>query len=903
MRAQSSKTINLKNTTAQRLDPHELVPLAKWHWLILGFVFLLALTIRLPELSRPLLDAKSAWVGLMATHLNKTGEFSAFLWGHHLTGSPNALLAGLFFSVFGVSRLSLNLMAFFLYLVFLLGVFVLTRELYGRKTGLWALFLTGIGPDFMIKSSLLAQGGGMELLCLGVWLFWCTVKAVKKPAQSKTFQGYALTASLLAGLGFWAHPFFICFILASGIIFLRQAPIFFTSPRIFLPMAGFLAGASPLIHHSLNHPLDYFKKLSVFFGLKNLPLNLKENLFIDLSQALGFFRAQRPELQVAWYGWVMAGFFLFFVGVAALAWGKDLATSPPKPGEQDSKSRGSGILLLSLIFTLAVYLFIDPRMISRLNSLLGLHLLAPVALAYVMVCVGQDKTWFKAGMRILTALTVLIWLSQSFGHNFTQKPLNYPQGTELAHKAGQWFNSNKVKHVYTLCPELAPMLSFDCGEKPLFTSTGNKMPLVYMEKIFRIPGAGFLLKPKDAPALAGTLAELGLKFKNKHLGDYRGFYLTGGAKKKCTIISASGIKATADSLVSPGLALDQNMGSFVEIIPNALGNQHLTLDLGRTREDVSQLWIFGQKGPGRLTLETSLNALDWRTILITDNRMGTWAVDQNKPVHFVGACLQELKFPPHKARYLRLMPKNTSKLPLRIREIMVGMDPMASSDQTADAALWLAGQLKSSEKLWCPPLLWAQMPRHLRAACNDATTGCSPALLPDPRLHMATKCQNLAVPQNWGKVARKVLLKSGWSFQETTSYGYTFFQAAPPVSPPNGKSRPIKNSLQKSRVLQLDLGQVHSAKALQLSWSGPGGISRQDITLYHSSDGENWFKTPCQLRHSPKLYWAGFLPLAAEPSRVILEFKDVKCRFLRLDSGQYQPVALPQKINARVYGN
>jgi hypothetical protein len=501
-------------------------------------------------------------------------------------------------------------------------------------------------------------------------------------------------------------------------------------------------------------------------------------------------------------------------------------------------------------------------------------------------------------MLILTALTILIWMGQSYELSFAKKPFTYPQNPILAQKAGKWFNSNQVKHVYTLVPEIAPMLSFDCGEKPLFTSPQNPTPLIYKEKTLKTQGGGFLARQKDASSLARTLAGLGLKFRQKHLGEYRAFYLTQKPVKNCTILSGHEIKASSESPGSPGLALDQNIATYFEISANSHNKKHLTLDLGQIREKVSLIWIFFQQKPNRLVLETSINGLDWRTLLITDSSPGLWVMDQGKPIILEGACLKELRFPPHKARYLRLKPEKS----IGVREVMVGVNPIKNNANPVDAALWLAGQLKSKEKLCCPPVLWAQIPRHLRAPCSSLLTNPCPLFSPDSKLHLENQCQNLAVPQNLSRITRQVLLKSGWSFKETTSFGYTFFQAAPPVAAKDKTSMALKSCEQNPAGLYLDLGRMAKVKALDLNFTGPGGISSQDATLFHSADGRNWLKTKCQLRHSADLYWAGFLPLAADQSRVILEFDPLKCRFLRLLSEQSGKSKLPKQINVTVYG-
>src|SRR5262249_52903124 len=99
------------------------------------FLILAGAALRIVFLRYPLLDSDQAVVGLMGVHILK-GEFPAFYWGQSYGGTLESFVAALLFSLFGVSRLTLNLAPFLFSLLFLLLTWRLAETVFDRRTGL-----------------------------------------------------------------------------------------------------------------------------------------------------------------------------------------------------------------------------------------------------------------------------------------------------------------------------------------------------------------------------------------------------------------------------------------------------------------------------------------------------------------------------------------------------------------------------------------------------------------------------------------------------------------------------------------------------------------------------------------------------------------------------------------------
>ncbi|MBU1154386.1 MAG: glycosyltransferase family 39 protein, partial [Proteobacteria bacterium] len=217
-------------------------------WWLLAIVALGAL-VRGMYLLWPHLDSDIAVVGLMARHaLN--GEFYPLYWGNHYGGTLEPLIAAGVFSLFGSGPRALNATAVLISLCYLPLLYLLGKEIIGRRAGLVAAFLAALGPYMLVAYSVVARGLHVEMLPLGALLLWLTVRLIKA-GPTAPGQTLALTAwGLTAGVGVWTNPLFIYFLPPTMFLLIYSAPRLVITPRFWLMALAALVGAAPLIYHN-----------------------------------------------------------------------------------------------------------------------------------------------------------------------------------------------------------------------------------------------------------------------------------------------------------------------------------------------------------------------------------------------------------------------------------------------------------------------------------------------------------------------------------------------------------------------------------------------------------------------------------------------------------------------------
>ncbi len=244
-----------------------LSPKNRWlgHLGLVLAAFLVAAAIRVPYLMYPTTDSDVAVVGLMGMHVME-GEFSPLYWGQDYGGAQEAWLAGLLFKLFGVSRTTLNASAAVFSLFQLLAVYLLGRELRGRRAGLLALWLAALGPFLFTWYSTQARGINIEVLTFGTWALWAAVKALQAPPGTARQTGWCLLTGFVLGLGLWAHMLIVYFVAPIGLFLWRRDPKLPLRPAFWLMLLAFLGGSGPLWWYNLT---NHWGTYHYFFHPKN----------------------------------------------------------------------------------------------------------------------------------------------------------------------------------------------------------------------------------------------------------------------------------------------------------------------------------------------------------------------------------------------------------------------------------------------------------------------------------------------------------------------------------------------------------------------------------------------------------------------------------------------------------
>lgn len=220
----------------------------------------LAVVLRLALIARgwPLLDSDEGTMGLMAIHIEKLGEHPLFFYGQGYMGATEAYMAALAFHFFGVSAFTLRLGLILIYVIFLVALYLLTRQIYSKGFALCVLALLALGSNAMLARELVAVGGDPEtlmssaiIMCLATWLALTMEERTRRPWRRLLAYG---AWGLTVGFGFFSHMLVAPFVLLSGLLLL-----FFCWREVWgwgslSALVGLVIGGFPLIVYNIRNP-------------------------------------------------------------------------------------------------------------------------------------------------------------------------------------------------------------------------------------------------------------------------------------------------------------------------------------------------------------------------------------------------------------------------------------------------------------------------------------------------------------------------------------------------------------------------------------------------------------------------------------------------------------------------
>jgi hypothetical protein len=239
------------------------------------FLFFLTILLRLLFMRNnwPKTDSEEGTMGLEALHILLKGEHPIYLYGQYYMGVAEAYIGAVMFNVFGISIFSLRLGMLLLFTLFIILMYLLASLLYTKKVALWTLVLLAGGSEIVITPELKAVGGAVETLVCGAalvllasWIVLQTQRTDDKRVVLNTWYSGAYGCwGLAAGLGLWSHLLVIPFLFSSGVLLLYFNWSLLKKGYIWMVLAGFLIGASPLIIFNILDPRD--NTVAVFWGL------------------------------------------------------------------------------------------------------------------------------------------------------------------------------------------------------------------------------------------------------------------------------------------------------------------------------------------------------------------------------------------------------------------------------------------------------------------------------------------------------------------------------------------------------------------------------------------------------------------------------------------------------------
>ena len=182
-----------------------------------------ALVLRLPLLcnAESLMNSDSAFNALSVRHLLSGDAFFLYYPGQDYQGITEGLLGIFMTKLFGWSALAYSCASLLFYLGFVVAVYLLTREAFGSRAAIKAIFLSAILPGLMLRYSLIAVGGHMFVPLAGALLAWFLFRHV---STSRPTWLYAI--GFLAGFSYYTYklsidviaPVAVCLVYRSGLV-------------------------------------------------------------------------------------------------------------------------------------------------------------------------------------------------------------------------------------------------------------------------------------------------------------------------------------------------------------------------------------------------------------------------------------------------------------------------------------------------------------------------------------------------------------------------------------------------------------------------------------------------------------------------------------------------------------
>ncbi len=726
----------------------------------------------------PYLDSDIAVVGLMARHA-LAGEFYPLYWGNHYGGSLESLAAAGIFAVFGSGPRALNATAALISLSYLPLLYLLGKEVIGRRAGLVAAFLAALGPYLLVAYSVVARGLHVEMLPLGALLLWLTVRLLKA-GPTAPGQSWALLAwGLIAGMGVWTSPLFVYFLPPTLFLLLYRAPRLPITPRFWLMVLAALLGAAPLIYHNwltgggTLHYMEIPRPHSGFFN--NLSFLLRQGLTAAVGATwfkkdwvlpyLGPALALAAGLSLAWALW---------------RWGGDLVRLLTR---RDQTASGGEVLLLTLGCVAYVFCAVGGADSGSFRYLLALYLIWPLvaALAWDTLFrrgrLGAGLAWLFLALVAVGSL----WGTVAFS------PLNHAEQRAAAEQMGpeqasltKALRELGIRYAYVSDYWLGMKATFLAGEEVILLPFDHERHPAYKQSLLRAPRyAVVMLGESNARVTRQSLATVGATYQEKTAPPrWHIFYdltppnqkLESLARRTWSLQGGSGA-VLWDRDAATRLAWPQEPGTG------------FTLDLGGEVEGVCQVLIFpGQARllPKELKVLGSRDGQTWQELATAQPYL---------PFHWSGGRLalglrapwQELRFPPVRLRYLRLEQRGKAPGVWAVNELVVSRatGPGKPAPALAAAQTLVQGR-RPVQAVWAPQVLRAWLPPELRAApAVRARPSWLPPFLYAQELMPSEEPLSITVQAELARTAAQALTQAGYSHIALPLEGWVLLQATP----------------------------------------------------------------------------------------------------------------------------
>jgi hypothetical protein len=199
------------------------------------------------------LSSDQAIVCLMAKHILEQGQHPVFYYGSAYAGSLEPHYVAAVFLLLGETPSSYRIAMSGLVLLIMIGVYVLTRQAFGKLPAIVALAYLAVPPFFFLYKGLTSDGhyDAFDLLAIGV-LIVC-IRIEKVLPRRGDLRLLLVTLGFFIGLGWWINPITPTISAAAvAWLFLRNRPRPPIRDAAYV-LGGFIVGSAPWTVWNLRH--------------------------------------------------------------------------------------------------------------------------------------------------------------------------------------------------------------------------------------------------------------------------------------------------------------------------------------------------------------------------------------------------------------------------------------------------------------------------------------------------------------------------------------------------------------------------------------------------------------------------------------------------------------------------
>lgn len=452
------------------------------------------------------IDADEAIVGLMGKHFLEGFSVPVFYYGQHYMGSLEAILAGLSFSIFGISSLTLKLVPFTFSLFLIWAIFVLTSNIYGRAPAWIASVLCAFPAQILVDWGAKARGGFIEIVVLGAlstifFLYWLESRSIKT----------LFICGLVLGVAWWWNNQIVFFVVALGVyglFSLRKGEFIKVSS---ISLLSFFIGGLPFWLYNFKNNFISFKTFNETAGSK----------FLD--QAQGFFTHSIP---------ILAGVKRFYHNVDLIPYGSILLFGIVLVlAYRITKDSKKGLILL-LIF-LSTFLIFSSSSFGHLYK--APRYILPLYVAWFPFLGGGIYFWWKRSKLVGSIIFLVIFFFQLSsvylgGIAVPGESLIYKKDRVVRDSSEllKFLEQNNITFVRTYY-WVGYKIAFESKEKVRFYPFGD--PVSFRINSYKDEGIALGLEtipivaaPSQAQQIEESLTLLRIGFKRKDLNGYVVFY-------------------------------------------------------------------------------------------------------------------------------------------------------------------------------------------------------------------------------------------------------------------------------------------------------------------------------------------------------------------------------------------